>query len=492
MFMLQTSIFGQRDNVLIDREFWKAQPSVQQVQEAIDQGNDPAELNRSAFDPLVYAILEKTSIDVIKLLLSQEGNEVNKLTHDGRTYIFWAAYKNNLELMKYLLSAGALTDIIDEHGYSLLNFSAVTGQKNLELYDFIIANGANPLTETNNDGANALLLLFPHLESTEMVDYFIGHGLTLDDRDDLENGAFYYAARGGNVAMLKWLIEQGIDYRFLNTENGSAFIAAAEGRRGHTNSLETFQYLTEIGLEASIITLSGQTPLIAYAARGEDPAVVEYLIDQGNLLDYADKDGNNALMRAAKYNKIEIVNALLSGSKMINSANNKGETALMMAVERNAPAVVDRLLQSSADPTLRDKAGNNLGFYLVKSFDPKNLSVFESKWSLLREYGFSLTLSQDNGNTLYHLSAIYGKKHLFRVASELGLDINAKNKEGMTALHIAAMKTASVTTLTDLIELGANTSLTTEFDEDVYLLASENELLTEQGADLNFLKSHHE
>ena len=99
--LLSGATFAQKPNIFHKRNFWKANPSIELIDEKSSKGNNISELNNNAFDAVVYAILENTDNNTIKYLLSKEGNGANKKTHDGRTYIFWAAYKNNLELMKY-------------------------------------------------------------------------------------------------------------------------------------------------------------------------------------------------------------------------------------------------------------------------------------------------------------------------------------------------------------------------------------------------------
>ena len=200
-----------QENVFLERDYWKAKPSLQQVQKDIASGNDPTELNSNAFDAVCWALIEKVDNRIVRYLLEQEGNGVNKLTHDGRTYVFWAAYKNNMEIMKYLVSKGAKTDIIDSHGYSVLNFAAVSGQQNKELYDYIIALGGNPVTEKNHDGANALLLVAPFLKDGTLIDYFTAKGIDLHSKDNDGNGIFNYAAKMGNISFLNLLIEKGVD-----------------------------------------------------------------------------------------------------------------------------------------------------------------------------------------------------------------------------------------------------------------------------------------
>lgn len=111
-----------QNNTLLERSFWKTNPSIAAIEAEIEKGNDPTELNVNAFDPTVLAINEQASNEAVKYLLSIKGNEVNKITHDQRTYIFWAANKGNIELMEYLLSKGAKTNLYDDKGYSILNF----------------------------------------------------------------------------------------------------------------------------------------------------------------------------------------------------------------------------------------------------------------------------------------------------------------------------------------------------------------------------------
>ena len=97
---------------------------VETVKTAIEEGNDPTQLNPNSFDPMVYAILQDAPLETLQYLQSIKDNDVNKLTHDGRTYIFWAAYKGNDSFMQYLLDNGAKTDILDDHGLTPLNFAA--------------------------------------------------------------------------------------------------------------------------------------------------------------------------------------------------------------------------------------------------------------------------------------------------------------------------------------------------------------------------------
>ncbi|MEM9687324.1 MAG: ankyrin repeat domain-containing protein, partial [Bacteroidota bacterium] len=458
------------------------------IETKIKEGNDIAELNSFAFDAVTYAILEKVPNETITYLLTKKGNGVNKLTHDGRTYIFWAAYKDNLELMKYLLSKGAKTDIIDSHGYSLLNFAAVTGQQNLKLYDFCVANGADVIREKNRDGANALLLVAPYVKDVKLIDYFTKKGVALHSTDNNGNGIFNYTARTGNIAMMNKLIQKKVAYKTRNKEGGNAMIFASQGTRRATNPLSVFQYLEKKGIDPNVVTAKGITPLHALAYRSKDIDVFEYFIRKGVDINQADEKGNTAFLNAARSNDLNIVTFLSRKVKNINTANKEGQSALTMAVLRNTPEVVDFLLKKGADVRITDKKGNNLAYYLITSYNPGDQKAFEHKLKALTAKKFAVTTPQKDGNTLFHLAIAENDLTLLKKIHALGVDVNAKNNEGVTVLHKAAMKAKNDAILKYLISIGADKNVKTAFDESVYDLASENEVLKKNRININFLK----
>ena len=67
-------------------------------------------------------------------------------------------------------------------------------------------------------------------------------------------------------------------------------------------------------------------------------------------------------------------------------------------------------------------------------------------------------------------------------------NINAKNNEGYTPLHLIAMKAEKVEFVKLMYDLGADKNIETEFGERAYDLAKENEKLNVNLGDLDFLK----
>lgn len=476
-----------QDNVFLDRSYWKENPTIEKVEQDITAGNDITALTRSMFDPVCYAIMEKTDNATIKHLLSKKGNAVDKLTHDGRTYIFWAAYRNNLGIMQHLVDKGAKANIEDSHGYSVLNFAAVTGQTNPELYDFLLDHKAD-LQAKNHDGANALLLVAPYAKDYDIVQYFVDKGLSLASEDNSGNGLFLYAVRGGNIALLKELVSKAVPYDRVNKTGGNAFLLASQGTRGSQNSLETYAYLEGLGLEPNITDALGRNPLHAIAARNEDLTILNYFLEKGVDVNQQDEDGATPYLNAAERNSVDVVRLLTQRIQDINAKDKAGRSALALAVRRNKPEVVQFLLDQGADIHTLDKKGNTLAFYLIPTFTAKKPEAFETKLRLLQDKGLDLTQVQHDGNTLLHLAAQENQLALLKRLLSFGIDINLKNRDGNTALHLAAMSAKNDKMLKYLVEKGADTSLKTDFEESVYDLVSENEELQGQLANLEFLK----
>jgi len=488
LLLLSIVAVGQESNVLLDRSFWKGNPDLETVKQKIAEGNDATALNENAFDATIYALLEKADDDVVKHLLSLEGNPIDKKTHDSRIYLHWAAYAGQVEIVNHLLEKGSSVTELDSHGYTPLAFAANAGQKNEELFEAFENYGVNLLTEKNENGANLLLLVAPSLSNDTELNYFLGKGFKLDSKDDTGNGIFNYAAKKGNPDFLKLLVEKGVDYKSLNDEGGNAFLFAVQGGRGYSIPLVVYEYLQGLGLEPNVVTNDGYTPLHRLAYSNTDPAIFELFLKAGADVNQKGAEGNTPFLNAASRNELAMVELLSKDVIEFNLTNSEGQTALMLAVQRNSPEVVRFLLEKGTNALVKDNKGNSLAYYLVASYDSKKVDDFDTKIKMLQDKGVKMNATQAEGNTLFHLAAKNNDLGLLKRLSEFDININAKNDEGLTALHLAAMKAEDGEMMKYLISKGSSTSIKTDFEESAYDLASENERLQHQNIELNFLK----
>lgn len=482
LFFMGINTNGQKGNVFHNREFWKKNPSINIIDKKISEGNNISALNKNAHDAVTYALLEKVDNKTVKYLLSKKGNGVNKKTHDGRTYIFWAAYKNNLEILKYLVSKGAETDIIDSHGYSVSTFSATTGQIDTNLYDYLFKMNANIETEKNHNGANVLLLVAPYVKNYSLIRYFLNKGASLDYKDNEGNGVFEYAAKGGNITFLKSLLENGVE------KGDNSMIFASEGLRRKKNTLETYKFLESIGAKPNTIDKKGRNPLHSIAYNGKDLEIYKYFINKGVDINKKDNEGSSPFMNAANSNNIKVMSFLINYIRDINKRDLSGRSALALAVYKNDAEVVEFLVKNGANVKTKDNNDNTISFYLINSYSENNEKRFNAKLSILKKNGLILNEVQSGGNTLLHFAVEKNNLKLIKKLAPFNIDINSKNNENLSALQVACMRGNNDKIIKYLLLNGANKNVITDFGETVYDLAHENELFKKQNINITFLK----
>jgi ankyrin repeat protein len=229
--------------------------------------------------------------------------------------------------------------------------------------------------------------------------------------------------------------------------------------------------------------------------RPNQTELVTYFLGKVVNVNKANAEGNTAFMYAAAGKDAATVDLLLPKVQNINAVNAKGESALTMAVKSSSPEVVTLLLSKGADINIKDKDGFNLAYHLVQSYAvprpgaaPATSDEFGTKMALLQSKGLNFTAPQKDGSTLYHAAVTKNDLALLKRLEPLKLDVNAKNKEGITVLHKAAMLSKDDAILKYLLSIGAQKNIATEFEETAYSLAKENELLTKNKVSIDFLK----
>ncbi len=93
-----------------------------------------------------------------------------------------------------------------------------------------------------------------------------------------------------------------------------------------------------------------------------------------------------------------------------------------------------------------------------------------------------------NGETILHLAIEKNNIMLIEKLLNLGLDINSKDNNGVTPLHLAVMKAKNMSVIEFLLKNGADKNIKTLFGETVYDLALENEILNNLNVNIKILK----
>lgn len=481
--MLSLFAKGQK-NTLLDMSFWDTHPDIETVRKEIAAGNDPSARNRRSDDVVVSAIRSKQDTEIIKFLIEQDGNSVNKKTRHSKTYLHWASATNNVDLVKYLIAKGADPNATDSRGFTVLQTSASEGKNNIEIFDTLIKAGANPKLKTNK-GTTVMMMALGQGADLKVVDYFISKGLSIKDKDALGRTTADYAAKLGNLTVIGQLAKKGVK------PTDQALFFATIGLWNKQNGVNVYKNLIEkYKLNPKAIDATGRT-LLHHLYISTDADLINYLVNQGVDVNKTDKAGNTVLMLFASHRNLDILKKIISKTKNINATNNHGESALMLAVLSGTADGVKLLLENGADYKITDKEGNNLAYYWFRSYRPSQNGIdenFEKKLNLIESTGLDITAPQKNGNTLLHLAADFPEIELVEKALKLGVDVNAINEDGNTGLHLFALVSQNDQILRTLVEAGARKEIQTVFGETAYDLAKDNNYLTEKNISVEFLK----
>jgi len=482
--LLVISLFiNAQQNSLLSSNFWQSKPNLEKVVSETIKGNDPSELNDSSFDPVTMSIMNNADLDVIKFLISQEGNYIDKLTHDDRTYLHWAAMSGRKELIEYLIDKGSDVNKLDSRNFTPLTFAAYFGLNNVDIYNIFFKAGVNPKQKYAN-GANIMHLSIGNDKDGKLQKLFTSKGLSIKNKDKNGHTTFDYAATYGNIKLLKYLRKKGIE------ANNISLINAANGTRKITNKLDVYKYLIdEIKINPAVTNRNGSTVLHIIAMKPNHSDIIKYFINKGLDVNHVDNEGNNALILASSGNDLENIKTILPRIKNINAVNANGESALTQAVKKSNPEIVNYLLENGADASVVDIKGNNLVFHLMHSYKTNSTrDVFIEKLIMLRKKGLNIEANQKDGSTLFHIAVAKNNIDLLKKISILDINVNTINDQGMTALHKASLIVKSDEILKYLLSIGADKNIKTEFGETAYDLASENDFLKRNNISIDFLK----
>jgi len=225
----------------------------------------------------------------------------------------------------------------------------------------------------------------------------------------------------------------------------------------------------------------GFTPLIVAAMYNPTPEVISTLVKARADLKAMDSDGRTALMVAARLNpNPEVIARLLQAGADVNAQDGNGDTALTSAAQSiNSPEVIaeviSALLRAGANVNTKNNDGktaleivqNNeklrntnisqrieepiLAFFtLVKTGTPKRVQVEISR-------GVAINARDKDGVTSLMVAALYNPDpEVIATLLTAGTELNARNEHGVTPLMYAAQFNPNPDVIARLLQAGAD------------------------------------
>ena len=420
--------------------------------------------------PLVDAA-KNADIEALRALLKQ-GVDVNAASADGTTALHWASYRDAVDSADLLIRAGANVNAANDLGATPLWTASLNGSA--AMVRRLLEAGANPnlallLGETP-------LMVASRSGKPLVITQLIDKRANVNARGPRGQTALMWAVSEQHPDVVKVLLARGADIH-ARSDVWTEMMAVPPHGKPEYNRL---------------IPHGGDTALM-FAARVGDLASARLLIAAGANVNDADAWGVSAMVLAAHSGFTDLVELLLDKGADANAAG-PGFTALHEAIMRRDEQIVAALLAHGAKPNTplqtwtperRSSEDFNFApalvgatpFWLAARFAEPNvmrLLVKQGADPLFvhrNEYYVNDLNDRRTQATTALMAAIgigggrawtqpdRGRREALilesvTLAIDLGVDVNAVNTDGRTALDAArALKLESVVNL--LVEKGA-------------------------------------
>jgi ankyrin repeat protein len=459
----------------------------------VKKGADVSIPNDRKLCPLIAAI-QARNVNLARLLL-ENGAKTNVATSAGTTPLLAAAQAGNVSIMEILNSSKTDWGARDDQGLSALHWAAKSGSD--EAIDFVLQHsnlidvkdnngrtvlhyaaqdeslsvirrklrGNFGLFEGDNSGETPLELAQPEgvlkelLSSTDLHDAKFeelrkklvrrsvhrGYAETvatlwdkdakLGEADSSEQTLLHIAAQAGHHHIVNYLVNDAkIRPDAKDAKGRTALSLAAE--EGH---LEVVKFLAQEAPTGTKETDSeGNTPLV-YASGMGHLNVVSFLLDYANPdvnskdLLVANNKNRGPLWAAVSGNRTEIVKLLLQQGAEVNIVErSESFTPLHLAVQHNFVDIIDLLLAADGiDGHARDDKDRTpiyIGAYYGRTDAVKKL--IDAGW-----------LGNFPESTCHWLPlhAAYDNPDILQLLIDKAkMDVNKADRDGSTALHLAA------------------------------------------------------
>eukprot|EP00386_Alphamonas_edax_P009289 GDKI01030577.1.p1 GENE.GDKI01030577.1~~GDKI01030577.1.p1 ORF type:complete len:618 (-),score=143.86 GDKI01030577.1:270-2123(-) len=418
----------------------------------------------------LFIAAEHESAELCELLI-QHGANVNAVSKTGATPLFSTARKNRMLTALLLIEKGANVNVQDKKGLTPLQIATVNNFT--DLIHVYIEAGAD-VNAANVCDKHTSLHLAVLTGSTTLAQLLLTRGACIEARDKKGHTPLLLAALHGNTDVAHTLIERGADIhttlptsvsasdvqvsdaavptqhvtewnkdfeRLTKDDQTDALVGApaihCASLHGHTDIV---RLLMDKGVSVNATTPEGNTPL-HFAASGAHAHTTHLLIEKGGDVRARNNVGAIPLHSASRCIDKATVTVLLEGGADVNAQLHNGATVLHLIAHKSPDLKTDTFLHGYMC-LLEEKWHADTNIAMEVGFTPLHIACFKENdrmAELLIKRGANVhaVTTEKHMTPLLHAAQIHGYDTM-RVLLENGGEVNARAKDGRTALHYVA------------------------------------------------------
>lgn len=302
------------------------------------------------------------------------------------------------------------------------------------------------------------LLLSPTFYESKVSSIFENNEIDINWQNETGEGYLHLCAQNNLTESIAWLIKNGADIELENKEEETALFYAA--KHNHYDAVEELiKYKANVNHQ----NIHLRTPLQEAVIENQEK-VIDILIKHTKNINNTDSHGHNVIFDAVSNGDMHLIEKVAHRKDLnINQIDNDGNTILHQKSALHDDDLALELMESGADPTLVDKHGKNFLFYAATK-------GIESEELIDKAISMGCNIksrSNDNSTVLMETLLAFAKltpteikrrESLLKMVKKLiheGIDVNANNNYGETALFIA-VREKDIEAISFLLEEGIN------------------------------------
>ncbi|XP_037282479.2 tankyrase isoform X1 [Rhipicephalus microplus] len=349
-----------------------------------------------------------------------------------------------------------------------LHFAAGFGRR--DVVEHLLQNGAN--VHAKDDGGLIPLHNACSFGHAEVVQLLLKHAADPNARDNWNYTPLHEAAIKGKVDVCIVLLQHGADASIRNTDGKTPLDLADPSTRSvltgdyrkdellesarSGNEEKLLSLLTSINVNCHASDGRKSTPL-HLAAGYNRVRIVQLLLQHGADVHAKDKGGLVPLHNACSYGHFEVTEMLIKHGANVNAMDLWQFTPLHEAASKSRAEVCSLLLAHGADPGLLN-CHSKSPVMVAPSRDLQDRMLYEYKGHALLDAARQADLARIKkyntpdvanfkhpftGDTSLHMVAVSSfpkRKQAIELLLRKNANINEKNEECLTPLHLAASK----------------------------------------------------